>query len=348
MARIFQALAAEKNLQEIWDNPATGSGYDQTGYYDPSSSLYISGINPRSGDKCYIAGRNYWLIKTLPDKSEIYMSLMYRNGNLYDTGQHYIMFGGSDFNVRWNSSGYPMIYRGTGYVAIGSVALTPNQWDCIEIWNKPLNSNGRFVLKINGVISIDFTGDTVQSSQVFNGFSLGDRNTGALGLYDNILVNDTSGSVDNTWIGQPEFIIVRPLANGSVQDWTRGGVDTGSNVGQLLNSNGMADAGNSYLQTSTDNHQSLFTIPPVDIPAGATISAVSIQVSAMNTGAGVNDVNPTIKSGATTSEPTPIFGTISTAWKAIVSRWATDPNTSAAWTEANVQAIEVGVTSEQS
>ena len=49
-----------------------------------------------------------------------------------------------------------------------------------------------------------------------------------------------------------------------------------------------------------------------------------------------------IKSGATTNESSAVY--LGTASGYVAGRWETDPNTSSAWTQSGVNALEAGAT----
>jgi hypothetical protein len=95
---------------------------------------------------------------------------------------------------------------GWGTVATGTIPLTLNNWYCIEVHLK-LDNSGDFEVKVNGALDIDFSGDTLGDQtpasirQVCFGWA-GSNAGYATAYYDDIAVNDTTGSVNNTWIGR--------------------------------------------------------------------------------------------------------------------------------------------------
>jgi len=51
-------------------------------------------------------------------------------------------------------------------------------------------------------------------------------------IWDDIAINDGSGSFENSWCGEGEIVVLRPSATGDNNAWTRGGTDSGANWSQ--------------------------------------------------------------------------------------------------------------------
>ncbi len=108
----------------------------------------------------------------------------------------------------------------------GSVVLdsgwamrTGQVWQLLEIYYKIADSGGRIVAYVDGILRIDYTGDTKPGADtVFDRFGVycGDGDCG----YDDIAFNDTMGDADNSWCGDGSVIRLDPNNNGAHNNWT--------------------------------------------------------------------------------------------------------------------------------
>lgn len=92
------------------------------------------------------------------------------------------------------------------YLGIGTIELQNKTWHLIEMyWKNRRAADGRCVIKVDGVIDIDFTGNTVRDVEDCTGtYSLycPDGLYGGPHRIDDLAINDTLGDVDNSWIGR--------------------------------------------------------------------------------------------------------------------------------------------------
>ncbi len=109
------------------------------------------------------------------DRSEVYFSLWHRFDD-YPSGAGiwYILFthgstpgsGNPQCSIQVDPTGHYALYRaaqeGGTLLATGSTAFTPDTYRKLTGYVKIHNTEGRFVLKVDGVTEIDFTGDTQQ------------------------------------------------------------------------------------------------------------------------------------------------------------------------------------------
>jgi len=129
-------------------------------------------------------------------------------------------------------------YGGVNFLATGST-LQLNTWYTIEIHaTQPADSGGVFQVRLNGVLDINFTGDTmgyfppadyrvvtIGMPSGMQGVSVG-VNCAAKGLYDDFAVNNTSGSVNNSWCGPGGIEALKPTGAGTTTGLT---ASTGNN-----------------------------------------------------------------------------------------------------------------------
>lgn len=83
-------------------------------------------------------------------------------------------------------------------------------------------------------------------------------------IFDDVRINDDSGSYCNTWPGEGEIIILRPNGAGSSSDWARGGTsDLGANYLQV--SETVPDDAGTYVEDNTAGQIDRYTLQ--DTPA---------------------------------------------------------------------------------
>jgi len=242
-------------------------------------------------------------------------------------------------------------YRGT--VASGtllgasSASLASDVWRLIEVrWQATSTTVGIVEVWLDGNRVINFSGDTTSSTvvglqTVYLGCSnsvTGASTTATWLAFDDIAINDTTGTANN---GRPQdgrILLLSPTGAGSSTQFTRGGTDTGANWSQTSE---VPPSMTQYVLSATVADRDLYAA--ADLPVAVSgINVVEELLLVQNSDAGAGSIGPTIRSGATTSELGPISLTNTVTY--VTGRWETDPNTSAAWTAAAVNALEIGAT----
>ena len=131
---------------------------------------------------------------------------------------------------------------------------------------------------------------------------------------------------------------IRPEAPGTNAAWTRGGVDLGTDEAQVRN--GSFDFAS--LQTPDADDLVNFVPEIPDLPAGATITNIILSVRAkVEAGAGV--VAPMVIANATPDISAD--QTLTSVWRYYQYAWDVNPDDSAAWDEADLALLEIGVSS---
>lgn len=249
------------------------------------------------------------------------------------------------------SDGLVRLYRGTvnTLLATAGTAFPPDTWHVLE-WRTQITNatTGISELWLDGNQVINFSGDNVQSSTQFNvqALELGAIDPGGVSgigigsyyAYDDIAINDTVGTVNNGRAGDGRVVLLSPTGAGSSTVLTRGGTDTGANWSQVSE---LPPSILQYVSSATVGDRDLYAMADLGV-AVQSINVVEAIALAQNSDAGGGSIAPTVKSGATTNEASPIG--LSTSPGYVTARWETDPNTTAAWTQAAVNALEAGAT----
>jgi hypothetical protein len=209
-------------------------------------------------------------------------------------------------------------------------------WFYFEMGGTIADAGGTAIVRIDGVTVINFTGDTRNGGTSTNIDTVRIQGDNSGGKYvDDVYVCDGTGSAPyNTFLGDVRVQTLSPTGAGSSTQWTP---DTGSNYARV---NELPYSAANYVQSGTSGQRDTYAMADVTASAGS-ILAVQNNVISKKTDAAVAAIKPALKSGATVyygaaanlSSNDAVYSDLRT----------TDPNTSTAWTQAGVNAIESGV-----
>lgn len=204
--------------------------------------------------------------------------------------------------VGWlNASGFLTATRagsfgggGSTLVATSSLTVVAGSVHFYE-WEIVVDSTvGVFKLWVDGTLYINFSGNTAGTSvhSVANvGYYAGSN--GAVAYLNDAYINDSTGSINNTLEGDVTIRSYPVASAGSHADFTRGGIDTGTNAGQLAKL--YADAA-SINQDFVVGHRDSFVVGAV--PSG-TLHGVKLWCYAQKDNIGTRSMALTEESGAT-------------------------------------------------
>lgn len=165
--------------------------------------------------------------------------------------------------IMLNTDGTLQIYTGGG-VAVGSKssAISANTWYQIEWFYDQSGTDATLTLKVNGTTVSTGTVQLAASGLVVNNQYVGQFDLIASNFYyDNIIVNDTSGTNENSWVGGQKVLFFSPIGQGLAPDGT-------TYVNWKLQ-NGSAGGANNYTYvdekppSATDYVKRVNTSPPI-------------------------------------------------------------------------------------
>jgi len=264
---------------------------------------------------------------------EIYTAFLYRATN---NNSNLIAFfsGGSCVGfLHRGSSGVLSAYRSSTVLVSSAFAMSLATTYFVEVYFKLHDSSGRFVVKVNGIIVIDFTGDTNPSLTTFNSLIFGNAATGAasygFAYYDNIILDTTN------WIGKT---YIQGLAVTGAGTTTQLTPSTGSNYACV---DEIPASDTDYVYSNTVDQLDTYAAGNLTGTIG-TIKAVQVQSRVVKEGTATpQNIKLAVRSGAT--DYVSADKVVPTTAATVAGIWETDPATSAAWSEANVNAVEIGV-----
>jgi hypothetical protein len=222
----------------------------------------------------------------------------------------------------------------TGIIVAGT-------WYQVQIYLKRHASAGIVTVKVNGVTVINLTGLNTGATDIGSLIlmSVGSNST----YYDNFWVLNTLGSHSNTWpTGRMKVQPLLPTADGTYQVWTP---NSGANHYSRVNE-AQADDDTTYNSTVTSGNKDSYNIAAL---GGSLAQIHGVIITAIVRKTDVNSKNYQVfsKSGATETTSADVQAALayasSTQAGAAALLHTDDPNTSAQWTQANLNNLEIGV-----
>lgn len=235
--------------------------------------------------------------------------------------------------VAVDTTGILSVWRGNFVTKIGDSTvpvITAAAWNHIEVKVTINDTTGAVEVRVNQVTVINLTGVDTKASALTetSQFQTGNQGTNSQGHYvDDIVAWDTSGSLNNDFVGDLKVATDFPDADTADVAWTRSTGATNFGVIDENPPNGDTD----YLTATTVGLKFGVTFP--DLPAEASqIPAVIMVNKTRKTDAGdANFQGHVISNGDTgngTDRP------VTTAYLLYHDVFETDPDTAAPWTKA--------------
>jgi hypothetical protein len=309
-------------------------GFESGGYdlYDVSANASVVSSAGKDMDGSYCldltAGSAYVYKSTIvAGLSEIYLAVLWRPSAPSDLQPIFRFQNGvSEVTTlyRNNSTNKLQISGQTGTKTISNDTTY-----LVELYFKIADSGGRIVVKVDGVIDIDFTGDTLDSSAVFNRVYLGRDNATQTtkAYFDNFIWDDAS------YIGDTNIQAIVPTGVGTTTEWSPSAGANWQCVDEIPASDADYNTASGWYKKDTyvagNMSGSINSIKCVQVQSRARFLSFA------------NPTNIVVRSGGGDYLSAGIdLGSI---WKSYFNIWETNPADSAAWEEADVNAVEIGV-----
>lgn len=220
-------------------------------------------------------------------------------------------------------------------LASSATALNDSAWYYIEARYIPLNTGGTFEVRINGTTEINFTGDTTNGLENVRNLGLGGDFT-ATSFYDDLYILDTSGTSNNTYLGDATVYTEVPTADTTEASFSP---SSGTDHFAMVDDAADIDDDATYVENATLGATDRYTSGALGVTG--TVHAVQISTTARKTDSASRAFKSSIKSGATEKEDgTEHF--LNASYLVYIDIYEVDPNTSSAWTITNVDAMDFG------
>jgi hypothetical protein len=201
-------------------------------------------------------------------------------------------------------------------------------------------TSGQFIFRVFGTEFINYTGNTKHASapdSVIGSLGLRAPNSNMDAVYiDDMYILDTTGTVNNDFLGDCYIKTYRPTGDGSLNDFT---ANSGSTKYTQVDDAPQPDGDTTYMVAGTNGNQQTLTHPAVD-SLGAIAAVVHTMVSRKD-GAGAVSLKSLSKVGGTLYKGSAMpVGDTYTSQHTV---WELNPDTGVAWIKTGVDAAEFGV-----
>jgi len=216
---------------------------------------------PKTGNFCCKISSNNYMTFNVTAGTEFYLAVwVYVRCSHSTYNDHFsVLFQGGDSTIKLGLGTAPYTYRlwiGSTQVATGTHYLDWDKWHHLQVYVKCADTNGRVVVKVDGITDIDYTGDTKSGSSAqltsvkfSHAYSLGDE--GYYGI-DDLCIRD------DQWPGDIRFVALVP--DGDItRQWTP---SSGSDHYALVDEVPPSDS--DYIYTSTSGARDMFSLSDFD------------------------------------------------------------------------------------
>lgn len=324
-----------------------------TDYVDlKNTGVTVAGNSPITtssrGGRCF--GLNYYadyFIPYFPNSTDtFYIGFAInetRNPGVNTRGPHFRYGTTTQFSIYFGTDGEINFYRGAGATFLGDSTGTfvHGVWSYIVIKVKLHNTEGTVELWLDGIKEIDLTNQNTMTSAtakvnnvIF--YQQSDYNTNYR-YYDDIYIGDDSGTDMTDQVGECHIELVQPDANGTTNDWTVS--DSGTSNYQMVDEE-LPDDDTTYVSSSTVTDKELYGCSSLTGTNIGGVHAVQVRTKHRKEDAGNRTFNNICRSGATESDGT-VAG-VSTSYKFTGDIFENNPNGGGNWSEAAVNAMEIG------
>lgn len=263
--------------------------------------------------------------------------------------------GAEQGSLRWESSNKLGVYVGTTLKGTTDVAFSISRFYRMEVRVKINASTGIIDVRVDDVtqtassVSPLWSGDTTSGSGNIGGWGINvPLSSGGKAYWDDVCINDTTGSFNNSWAGENYIQRLDFTAAGTNNALTTdSGAGASDNYTHINNKTSTgATPGTPNISTATyvytaavgDKDTYLASALPGEIGSINAVMAVAYCVKGSSNAPTKVDLE--CISGATTSDGSDL--TMPTSWGYVNRVFETDPNTGAAWTKTNLGTAEFG------
>jgi hypothetical protein len=253
-----------------------------------------------------------------------------------------------------DGSGHLAAYRnllgigGSALLGTSTSAMSIGAYHYIEAKVLVSSTVGTIDIHVDGVSFLSLTAQNTQvtaspriGSVVMGPLSFG---VGMTAYWADYYICDTTGSVNNDFLGPTSILALLPTGDGTLTQWTIGGSAPAGTNWQSVNEN-PPDDGVTFVTDGTVGEIDRYTFPTIasvypSIAIG-TVSAVVVNMRAEMDTPGARSIRAAVISN-TTVGTSPADLSLTTGWTDYQGMLETDPHTSAAWLVADINAAEFG------
>lgn len=339
------ALKLIEDFAEVGANPenVSGTGWQPTGGRVSNSGAMKSsstGVWQALSDQGWTAAvTDFYCGFALCAQGNLNTAILsvYGDGN---ATQHLTltMDGSNNLQVRLGGTGGTVLATSTTPFPVTS------QWRSINCYFKIHGSTGAAVVKVDGTTQINYTGNTKNggTNSTIDAFRMALPGGTDNGIAD-LVMNDASGSLNNSYSGDIAVIRCIPNANGTYSQFT--GSDGNSTDNYLLVDEIPSNT-TDYVYAASAGLKDSYNV--ADLPLAATsVLGVRAVAKCAKSGAGAAGMSVFVRENATDTFGPDVPLSTSFSWQGDTIREVA-PSTSIPWTISDVNSMEIGVRSEAS
>lgn len=333
-------------------NPIAGIASNTTGRFNFGKA--ISWVYTPGGADAFFGQPNGYVVPFGLNISTVFIGGAVKVGSA--TGLNVAMIGCFDavtgahqVCVTFNSYGIMKVWRGRpedgtllASSAVGS--FLNDEWFHFEAKFVIASTGGTVECRINTETKVSLVGANTQNTSVasadsaFIGVNQGALNSPASFLLDDFFVNDTAGSVNNTWLGNVRVKTQAVIANGPTQNFSIGGTSPAATNWQSVLNNLLTDA--QYVYSPTVGNYDLYQLDPnLNSPL---VHVLQVRAAARQDDATQRAIKHKLKIGATEYDGS-IDHYLNQTYTMYRTRWETNPATGVSFTGTEVNGLYAGV-----
>lgn len=229
---------------------------------------------------------------------------------------------------------------GTTVTTNASKQLLLNSWQYLEWKLICADSGGRSILRLNGEVILDVTGDTRNAGNgLIDGFRIGHNiNVDPDLVADDIYICNGAGTVNNDFLGEVRVEARFPDGNGNYSEFVGSDDDSVDNYALVDESPNPATA--DYVQSSVAD--SIDTYQMQELESAGTPAAVFLRSFAQKTDTGTRRLRGVMRSGGVDHiDSDDEFLGLTYAHQ--VWKFEANPLTGSQWSKSEVDAAEFGI-----
>ncbi|MFN3965592.1 MAG: hypothetical protein ACK4JC_09240 [Silanimonas lenta] len=323
-------------------------------YLSPQATR-IQGRRPSSYALRLPAGAGGGYVKNLETgRTGLIVGAALRVAPFENTGEEPVLLGVRDTTaqvthlVRIGEDGRLKLYRRTGSGMSGwdqliSTSVTTaavRGWHYVELQVVQGTSNGTLNVRLNGVLAITLSAqNTTQGGgpllTAFVGAVPGQPCPATVDV-DDLYLADTSGTINNTFLGDVRVDALQAQANGAQNQWT---VEGAASAWEAVSDGDEATA----IRAATAGLRQTFDVEALPAMTTPAIHGVQVTLLARKTDAGTGRVRALVASGAQMAVSSDINLQEQLAWHTAL--FERNPNGNVPWTEGAFNAAEFGLES---
>lgn len=253
--------------------------------------------------------------------------------------------GSAQCSIGHGDDGSVRVFRGLNVAELGRTPaglLTVGAYCYIEV-KITFGNSGSIEVRVNGVTQLVVSGSpSVDTTVTSNNWCDQVRAATTFTFHcDDLYICDTSGAVNNDFLGDVRIDCIMPNAAGTYNDFTgHGGSPANQNHDNVAEAD--SDEDTTYNESSTAGHRDSYHHSDLSALVNESIKAIVTNVTAKKDDAGARSLKTGIISSS--ASPTAIdldAGTgLSTSYQQLRRTFETDPATGAAWTLAGVNGVQ--------